>query len=87
MNSTPTRAKRAQTARELASRFDVSTRTIQRTVSQPREEYLADAARRERIRAMRAKGLSMRTIAEREGVTVGAVHWAIHRDEGPQESE
>lgn len=81
MSSTPTRAKRTQTARELADRFGVSVRTIQRTVAQPREDYLADAAaRRERIHAMRAEGLSMRAIAEREGVTVGAVHYALHKD-------
>lgn len=82
MSSTPTRAKRQQTARELAERFGVSKRTIQRTVAQSRDDYLAEAAaRHERIRAMRAEGLTMRAIAEREGVTVGTVHYAIHKDE------
>ena len=81
MNSTPTRAKRAQTARELADRFGVSTRTIQRTVAQPRDEYLEEAAQRHaRIRALRAEGLTMRAIAEREGVTVGTVHYALHKE-------
>lgn len=81
MTSTPTRAKRTQTARELAERFGVSTRTIQRTVAQPREEYLAAAAqRRARIRSMRLEGMTMRAIAEREGITVGAVHYALHKD-------
>lgn len=82
MSTTPTRAKRTQTARELAERFGVSRRTIQRTVSQSREDYLNDAAqRRARIRALRAEGLSMRAIAEREGVTVGTVHYALHKEE------
>lgn len=82
MTSTPTRAKRPHTAHELAARFGVSKRTIQRTVAQTREDYLAEAAaRHERIRALREEGLSMRAIAEREGVTVGAVHYAIHKAE------
>ena len=73
--------KRKRTAREVAERLGVSERTVRNFVAQPREEYLADAAaRRQRIRAMRAEGLSMRAIAEREGVTVGAVHYAIHKD-------
>lgn len=81
MSTTPTRAKRTQTARELAERFGVSPRTIQRTVAQSREDYLNEAAqRRARIRALRTEGLSMRAIAERESVTVGTVHYAIHKD-------
>lgn len=81
MTSTPTRAKRQQTARELAERFGVSKRTIQRTVAQSRTDYLAEAAaRHERIRALRAEGLSMRAIAATEGITVGAVHYAIHKE-------
>lgn len=82
MSTTPTRAKRSQTARELAERFGVSPRTIQRTVSQTREDYLNEAAqRRARIRALRAEGLSMRAIAEREGVTVGTVHYSLHKED------
>lgn len=46
MTSTPTRAKRKQTARELAERFGVSPRTIRRTVAQERADYLADACKR-----------------------------------------
>ena len=68
MTATPTRAKRQQTARELAERFGVSKRTIQRTVAQSRADYLAEAAaRRERVVALRAEGLSMRAIAAKEG--------------------
>lgn len=82
MSIPPMRAKRTQTARELAERFGVSTRTIQRTVAQPREDYLREAAeRRARIRALRADGLSMRAIAKQEDITVGAVHYALHKQE------
>jgi len=84
MTTTPTRAKRTETARELAKRFGVSPRTIQRTVAQSREDYLNEAAeRRTRIWALREEGLSMRAIAEREGITVGAVHYALNHGERP----
>ena len=64
MSTGPTRAKRKQSARELAERFGVSPRTIRRTVAQERADYLADAAaRHERIRSLRAEGLSMRASA------------------------
>jgi transposase len=77
----PTRAKRKKTARELAERFGVHPSTIRRTVAQSREDYLSEAAERHaRIHALRAQGLSMRAIAEREGITPGAVHYAIHKD-------
>lgn len=82
MKTEPTRAKRKQTARELAERFGVHPSTIRRTVAQSREDYLSEAAkRRSRIRALRAEGLSMRAIAEREGITPGAVHYAVHKTE------
>ena len=78
MSTGPTRAKRKQSARELAERFGVSPRTIRRTVAQERADYLADAAaRHKRIRALRAEGLSMRAIAAKEGVTVGTVHLSL----------
>lgn len=74
--------KRKRTAREVAAQLGVSERTVRKFVAQPRDEYLAEAAeRRVRIRAMRAEGLSMRKIAAKEGVTVGAVHWALNRPE------
>lgn len=74
--------KRKRTAREVAEQLGVSERTVRNFVAQPREQYLAEAAaRHERIRAMRAEGLSMRTIAEREGVSARAVHYAIHKDD------
>lgn len=74
--------KRKRTAREVAEQLGVSERTVRNFVAQPREEYLAEAAaRHERIRAMRAEGMTMRAIAEREDVTSRAVHYAIHKDD------
>lgn len=72
--------KRKRTAREVAEQLGVSERTVRNFVAQPREEYLAEAAeRRKRIRTLRAEGLSMRAIAAQEGITPGAVHYAIHK--------
>jgi transposase len=66
--------------RELADRIGRSPRTVQRYTSEPRETYESRAAERHtRIRALRAEGLSMRAIAEQVGVTVGAVHYALHK--------
>ena len=73
--------RRGRTAREVAERTGTSISTAQRWTSEPREVYLARAARRhETIRRLREQGLSMRAIAEQVGCTVGAVHYAIHKD-------
>lgn len=72
--------RRNQTARELAKRFNKSPRTIYRVMAEPRAEYEARAeARHERIRELRAEGLSMRAIAAEVGVSVGTVHYALNR--------
>lgn len=76
-----TPARRTKTARELAKQFGVSTRTIQRAIAEPRSEYDARAAaRHERIRELRAEGLSYRAIAAEVGVAVGTVHYALNKD-------
>lgn len=73
--------RRAHTARELAERFDRSPRTIRRVMAEPRADYQARvAARHTRIHELRAQGLSMRAIATEVGVTVGAVHYALHKN-------
>ncbi|MGO1321140.1 helix-turn-helix domain-containing protein [Brevibacterium aurantiacum] len=70
--------KRKGTARELAARLGVNERTIRSYIAQPREEYLSEAEqRRLRIRELREKGLSMRTIAAEIGCSVGTVHNAL----------
>lgn len=80
MTQTPARAKRPQTARELAERFGVSPRTIRRTVAESREDYLSAAEKRhQRIRELRAEGLSMRAIAEELNISVGTVHYALNK--------
>lgn len=80
MSPAPTRAKRKHTAAELAKRFGVTPRTIQNTVAQERSEYLSEAAKRhQRIRELRAEGLSMRAIAAEVNVSVSAVHYALHK--------
>lgn len=72
--------------RELATRIGRSPSTIKRYTSEPRETYESRAAERHtRIRELRAEGLSMRAIAEQVGVTVGAVHYALHKTQ--RESE
>ena len=48
---------------------------LRRTVAQPCEKYFVKvAALHERIRAMRTEDMTMRAIAEREGVSTRAVH-------------
>lgn len=69
------------TARELAARIGRSTRTVARYTSEPRAVYEKRAAeRRARIRALREEGLTMKAIAEREGVSVGTVHYALSKE-------
>lgn len=73
--------RNGRTAREMAAKVGISVRTAQRWTSQPRDEYLAAAAqRREKIRALRANGLSMRAIAAEVGCGVGTVHRALSAD-------
>lgn len=64
--------------RELAARTGVSTASIIRWTSEPREVYLGRAEeRQERIRQMRASGMTMRAIAAELGCAVGTVHYAL----------
>lgn len=68
--STPTRAIRKHTARELGERFGRTPRTIRRIIAEPREDYLARAqAKRERARQMKAEGASIKEIQEALGVS------------------
>lgn len=75
--------RNGKTARELAEKTGMSPRTAQRWTSEPREVYLGRAAdRHHKIHELRKKGLSMRAIASELEITVGAVHYALHK---PQE--
>lgn len=71
--------RNGRTARELAEKTGLSIRSAQRWTSEPREDYLAraDAKRGQAIR-LRARGLSIRAIAEQMGCSKSAVHRYIH---------
>lgn len=58
--------RRQFTAREAAERLGVTTRTVQRLMAEPRDQYLARAnAKREQVAELRAEGMSVRFIAEK----------------------
>lgn len=74
--------RNGKTARELAEKVGMSSRTAQRWTSEPREVYLQRAAQRhERIKELRAEGLSMRAISKEVGIAVSAVHYALQKDQ------
>lgn len=67
------------TIRELAERTGFTPRTVQNWTSEPREVYLARAdEKRQRVLALRERGLSMRAIANEIGCSVGLVHYYVH---------
>ena len=67
-----TRARRKHTARELAERFGVTTRTIQSLVAEERATYEARAdARRVQIVELARTGLGVRAIARQMEVGRG----------------
>ena len=73
----PTRRNR--TARDIAARLGVSTRTVQRIIAEPRDEFEARAAaRRERVIELRRGGLTYAAIAAEVGMTVGGVGTVLH---------
>ena len=67
------------TLREASKKLGVSRSTVARWTSEPREAKAA--ARHERIRELRAEGMSMRAIAAEIGVTVSTVHYALTKAE------
>lgn len=79
----PTRYPRnGRTIKEAAEITGLSERTIRRWTSEPREVWLAKAAkRREKMRELRAKGLTMREIAEEVGCTAANVCKSLKRDD------
>lgn len=69
------------TIAEAAKKLGVSTSTIKRWTSVPREEFDArTAARHNRIRELREEGKSMRAIAEELNASVGTVHYALNKE-------
>lgn len=66
--------RRQFTAREAAERLGVTTRTVQRLMAEPRDQYLARAnAKREQVAELRAQGLSIRAIADQLGIFKNSV--------------
>ncbi|MBM7050800.1 helix-turn-helix domain-containing protein [Rothia sp. ZJ1223] len=66
--------RRKFTAREAAERLGVTTRTVQRLMAEPREQYLARAnTKREQVAQLRTEGLSVRAIAEKLEISKSTV--------------
>lgn len=75
MNQRQKVPRNGRTVKEAAALTGLSTATIIRWTSEPREDYLARAdEKRQRVRDLRAKGLSIRAIARETGYSVGTVH-------------
>ena len=71
--------RRPVTSREMAEKFNVSTRTIERFMAEPRADFLARAkARRDRAVELRAQSLTYAEIAEAMEVSIGTVGRLIH---------
>lgn len=67
--------RNGKTIREVAEGTGLSTATIERWTSEPREDYLARAnEKRRKVAELRARGLTMRAIAAEIGCSVGTVH-------------
>lgn len=71
--------RRSVTARELAERLGSSERTARRLVAEPRDEFLGRAKeRRDRVVALRKQGMKYKDIAEKMGLSTGAVGRILH---------
>lgn len=67
--------RNGKTIREVAEGTGLSTATVERWTSEPREDYLARAdEKRRKVAELRAQGLTMRAIAAETGYSVGTVH-------------
>lgn len=75
MNQRQKVPRNGRTVKEAAALTGLSTATIIRWTSEPRENYLARAdEKRVRVAELRAQGLTMRAIAKELGCSVGTVH-------------
>lgn len=71
--------RRTKTAREMAERLGVSVRTVRKIVAEPRDEFENRAReRREKAAELRASGLKYKEIAEKMGISTGAVGALLH---------
>lgn len=70
--------RRGRSARELAEQLQVSPQTIRKWTAEPRQVYLERTRiRRDRIRQLRATGMSFRAIAAELDCSLGTVHNAL----------
>lgn len=77
--------RNGMSVRQLAEKTGLSTNTIIRWTSEPREEYLSRAEkRRQKIRQLRSEGLSMRAIAKELNISVGTVHYSLNKADDKQ---
>jgi transposase len=77
---------RIGTAREVAERFGVHPRTVQRIVAEPREDFEARArARQGEALALLESGFTYRQVAERLGITRSSAAGLVHRARARQE--
>lgn len=73
-------SRNGRSACELADRLGVTPQTIRKSTAEPRGVYEARAAERhERIQELRNNGLSKRAIAAELNISVGTVHYALHK--------
>jgi DNA-directed RNA polymerase specialized sigma24 family protein len=80
--------RRSITARELAERLGSSERTARRLIAEPRDEFLERAkVRRDRVVALRRKGMKYKDIAEEMGISTGAVGRILHDARKLEEKE
>lgn len=80
--------RRRVTAREAAERLGISTRTIQRVIAEPRDEFeRRSRERQDRALALRQKGLLWREIADELDVSIGAAQKLGERAKKRQEAE
>lgn len=71
--------RRPVSSREMAKKFNVSTRTIERFMAEPRADFLARAkARRDRAVELRSQGLTYAEIAATMECSIGTVGRLIH---------
>ena len=80
--------RRKMTAREAAEQFGASTRTIQRLFAEPRDEFLGRAKeRRDCVVTLRKQGMKYKDIAEKMGISTGAVGRILHDARKLEEKE
>ena len=80
--------RRKGTAREVAARFGVSPRTVQRIVAEPRGEFESRAAeRQDEALALYESGLSYQGVADALGISRDTASGLVRRARGRHRNE